>query len=537
MKFEPRVFGSTSSLSIGEIVCRLRGRRGLVALDSAGGEPRRFSWVAFDPLRGLELPCELGGLRAFTAELESSTSSSVPGPFQGGFLGALSYDLGAHGERAIRGAIGGAIDAASDPWRSPRVVGGLYTDFLVRDESTGAMWLVLGESPGDDRANVAERRREIESALAGADVAHVVAHEATRPAGPLVRHTTASEHRSRIERARELIAAGDFYQVNLAHRFTRAMQGDPVELYRRLRTVNPAPYMAYFAWDADNASGAGAFRSGALLSASPELLFELDQGIARTRPIKGTAPRAATKRADDRAARALLASEKDKAELAMIVDLERNDLGRIARPGSVRVERMPHLESYANVHHLSADVVAELRAGVDAFDVLVSLFPGGSVTGAPKLASMHAIRALEGEGRGFFTGSAGFVDTRGSARFNILIRTLVWRPSEAPNAPSVRRSDAPIAAFARRGEAPIAEPKRGGERSRSAHARDDAPTSVHGEVSFHVGSGITWSSNAGDEDRETLAKGRALEAALEPDDAARDALVPARAARSGARKS
>jgi anthranilate/para-aminobenzoate synthase component I len=578
MKFEPRVFGSTRSLSIGEIVCRLRGRRGLVALDSAGGAPRHFSWVAFDPLRGLELPHELGGLRAFAAELESATSSSVPGPFQGGFLGALSYDLGVHGERAI--------DTALDPWRSPRMLGGLYTDFIVRDESTGATWLVLGEAPGDDRANVAERRREIESALAespashdrrdssaslgapdgsdpfGAHASHgalVRPSEASlrpseaslrsseaslrsseaslRSTAPLVRHTSAAEHCARIERARELIAAGEFYQVNLAHRFTRAMQGDPVELYRRLRAVNPAPYMAYFAWDADNASGAEAFPSGALLSASPELLFELDQGIARTRPIKGTAARAATKRADDRAARALLASEKDKAELAMIVDLERNDLGRIARPGCVRVERMPHLESYANVHHMSADVVAELRAGVDAFDVLASLFPGGSVTGAPKLASMHAIRALEGEGRGFFTGSAGFVDTRGSARFNILIRTLVWRPSEAPSSPSVRGSAAPIAPFTRRGEAPLAELTRGDERSSSAPSRDDASTSMRGDVSFHVGSGITWSSNAGDEDRETLAKGRALEAALESDDAARDALVPARAARSGARRS
>ena len=504
-------------MSIGEIVRRLRGRRGLVALDSAAGAPRRFSWVAFDPLRGLALPRDLGGLRTFAAQLESSSSSPVPGPFQGGFIGALSYDLGVYGERAAHGSIAGATSSATsgatdrsvacaiDPWRSPRIVGGLYTDFIVRDEASGATWLVLGEAPGDGRASVGERRREIESLLASGASAHDPARASVRPIGPLVRHTSPREHMARIDRARELIAAGEFYQVNLAHRFTRTVQADPADLYHRLRAVNPAPFMAYFAWDRDNASGAGDFPHGALLSASPELLFELEGRIARTRPIKGTIARCATKRADDRAARALLASEKDRAELAMIVDLERNDLGRIARPGSVRVERMAHLESYASVHHLSADVVAELGAGVDAFDVLASLFPGGSITGAPKLASMSAIRALEGEGRGFFTGSAGFVDTRGRACFNILIRTLVWRPTE-----------------------------RDGDARRTGGAE---PEPVRGEVSFHVGGGITWSSIAADEDRETLAKGIALEAALEPDAVEHTAIERASAAPSPARRS
>jgi para-aminobenzoate synthetase component 1 len=299
------------------------------------------------------------------------------------------------------------------------------------------------------------------------------------PIGPLIRHTSASEHAGRIERARSLIAAGELYQVNLAHRFTRAMEGEPVDIYRRLRRVNPAPYMAYLAWERDTAAGASRFPRGALLSASPELLFELEAGVARTRPIKGTAARARSSRADALAARALLSSAKDRAELAMIVDLERNDLGRIARPGGVRVERFPELASYASVHHLSADVVAELRAGVDAFDVLGALFPGGSITGAPKLASMAAIAALEGEGRGFFTGSLGFVDTRGHAAFNILIRTLVWRPM--------------------------------------AHGGTREGALVRGEISYHVGGGITWSSSAEDEDRETLAKGAALAAALEPE--------------------
>ena len=148
----------------------------------------------------------------------------------------------------------------------------------------------------------------------------------------------------------------------------------------------------------------------------------------------------------------------------MIVDLVRNDLGRIARPGRVWVEGHPRLESYARVHHLMGDVVCEPRADVDGIDILAALFPGGSVTGAPKLRAMEIIAELEGEGRGFFTGSLGFVDTRGHAAFNILIRTLLWRPP--------------------------------------------------GEFSFRVGGGITWSSDAGREDAETLDKAAGLIAAL-----------------------
>jgi para-aminobenzoate synthetase component 1 len=496
MKVDLRVFRSDTPLTCGEILARLRTRRGLVALDSAAGHPCRWSLVAFDPLRGIDAPDEARALRELVARLECG-GDEVPGPFRGGFLGALAYDHGVDGEEPVA--------SGPDPWRSPQIVGGLYTDFLVRDEERGETWLVLGEPAHGDRAGVCERRAEIEALLAAPSPPGAVT-----PEGPLLRHTSRREHAARIERARESIAAGDFYQANLAHRFTRTIAGEPIDLYRRLRAVNPAPYMAFLSWDSresragdrsvalragdrSRASRAGGLERGALLSASPELLFEFDGRVARTRPIKGTVPRGKTPRADERLARALLASEKDRAELAMIVDLERNDLGRIARPGSVRVESFPHLESYASVHHLSADVVAEARAGVDAVDVLLALFPGGSITGAPKLASMRAIAALEGEGRGFFTGSAGYIDTRGRACFNILIRTLVWRPL-------ARRIDA-----------------------------------ARGEVSFHVGSGITWSSIAADEDRETLAKGAALEAALEPTSMPRPRRAPATKRRTGTR--
>jgi para-aminobenzoate synthetase component 1 len=456
VRFRPRVVELPAGGDVPGRLSRLRSRAGLVALDSAAGAPRRFGLVAFDPLAGAEPPAEIAGLRALLAGVRREQGDAVPGPFHGGFLGALAYDLGVAGERPL--------EVAPDPWRSPRVAGGVYVDFVVEDSVSGSAWLVLGDDPGDGRPALEVRRREI------LDLLRAPAPVATppRPLGPLVRHVPPAEHRARIERARALIAAGDFYQANLAHRFTRAVEGDPVDLYLRLRERNPAPYMGYLR-----------FEGGALLSASPELLLEYDpeydMGRARTRPIKGTAPRAASPEEDERLARALLASGKDRAELAMIVDLERNDLGRVCEPGSVVVERHPHLETYATVHHLAADVVGTPRAGVDAVDLLAALFPGGSITGAPKLAAMAAIARLEGEGRGFFTGSLGFVDLRGRAAFNILIRTLVWR-----RGPPAAGSLAP-----------------------------------RGEVSFHVGGGITWSSEAGAEDDETLTKAAGLAAALE----------------------
>lgn len=457
--FRPRVEALGPVPDAGELVQRLAGHRARFALDSAGGAPRRWSVVAFDPLATGAPPSALLALRAFHARLRLDGGDDVPGPFHGGLLAALAYDLGVAGETRV--------GLPRDAWGTPLVVGGLYVDFVVRDEASGEGWLVLGEEPGDGRPSLDARRERVLAALA----AESPPFELPRPLGPLVRHTSAEEHMRRVDALRAEIAAGELYQANLAHRFSRAVATRSDALYRRLRAVNPAPYATFVEWDETNSVDALATPRGALLSASPELLLEFDGRVARTRPIKGTIARGSTPAEDAARSAELLASAKDRAELAMIVDLERNDLGRVARAGGVRVEAFPRLESFATVHHLVADVVADVAPGRDAFDLLAALFPGGSITGAPKLASMAAIAELEGEGRGFFTGSAGFVDTRGRAAFDILIRTLVWRDE-------------------------------GGGR---------------GTASYHVGGGITWSSDAAAEDRETLAKGAALARALDPE--------------------
>jgi para-aminobenzoate synthetase component 1 len=438
------------------LLSALRGRRAPILLDSAAPGPARFSILGFDPLEGVGEPPEtLAGLRAYLGELHFEAGDPVPGPFHGGFLGALSYELGVAGEEPV--------SVTPDPWNAPRIAGGLYTDFLVHDHVSGRLCLVLGERPGDGRPPLEERRRSLEELLGGSAAPGPIV-----PRGPLVRLVSSKEHRRRVDAAREWIRRGEIYQANLAHRFARTMAGDPVDLYVALRAANPAPYMAYVPWGKEECGGRPA---GVLLSASPELLLEYDGETARTRPIKGTAPRGQTPEEDRALAQALLGSAKDLAELTMIVDLERNDLGRVARTGTVEVEGLPTLQSFTSVHHLVADVTARPEPGKDAVDILETLFPGGSITGAPKLRAMEVIAELEGEGRGFFTGSAGFLDTRGQACFNILIRTLLWRPVT--------------------GEPDV------------------------GEVGYHVGGGITWASDAVAEDEETLHKGAALALALE----------------------
>jgi para-aminobenzoate synthetase component 1 len=457
-RFRPRVFDLSSdvaraaaSVELFELLGRLRGHRP-VLLDSAGGRPAHFSLLAFDPLP-IGTPASLGELRRLHGRLESKKGDPVPGFFHGGFLGALAYE-------AVR-EFEPELVLPDDPLGLPSLVGGFYTDFLVRDERSGGLSLVLGEDPGDARPSIEERRARIVKALEGDDSRSSLIFHAQPE-----RHVSKDVHLQRIDRARDWIARGEIYQANVTQRFSREVEGSPGELYRCLRALQPTPYAGFLS-----------FEGGALLSASPELLLEYIPpsddtcaALARTRPIKGTAPRSADPDLDRMNAEGLLQSEKDLAELGMIVDLERNDLGRIASTDSVRVDGYPTLESYSTVHHLAADVTCRPVPEADALTCLQSLFPGGSITGAPKLRSMEILSELEEEGRGFFYGSLFSLDTRGRMQANLLIRTLVWR-----------------------------EAIEKGERAR---------------VHYRVGGAITWSSDPELEERECRWKGEALARAL-----------------------
>lgn len=442
------------------------GLEGFCLLDSGaggageqwGGPEARWSLAGLGPLDDGAGPGDLEAWRQLVERIEPG-GDGVPGPFQGGFLGALAYDLGVHGEELV---------LPSDPWAGPLVIGGLVTDFAVLDHRTGEGWLVLDEAATDGRPPVEARRAALLDALVSAGSGAGGRGREARGEGPLTRRVSTELHAERVERLRGEIARGEVYQANLAHPLYRETLGHPRDLYLRLRQANPGAYLGYAAWGRHDDGRP----DGALLSASPELLLECVGREVRTRPIKGTTARSEDPATDGLRRRALLESEKDLAELAMIVDLSRNDLGRVCEAGGVRVDAFPVLESYRRVHHLVADVRGTLEPGRTGLDAALALFPGGSITGAPKLRAMECIADLEGEGRGMFTGSMGWVDRRGDARLNILIRTLVWRP----------------------------RPDLGPDR---------------GEVRFHVGGGITWSSDPLAEDRETLDKAAALVEALE----------------------
>jgi len=255
-----------------------------------------------------------------------------------------------------------------------------------------------------------------------------------------------------VETAREYICAGDIFQVNLSQRFEADITILPYELYKRLRKINPAPFANYFSFDGVS-----------IVGASPERFLKVRGDWVETRPIKGTRPRGKTPREDNELAQSLLASVKDRAENVMIVDLERNDIGRVCRYGSVKVTELAILETYPTVYHLTSTVVGQLREDKNRIDLLKATFPGGSITGAPKVRSMEIIDELEPTRRSVYTGSLGYLSFNGDMDLDIVIRTIIVK---------------------------------------------------EGRAYFQVGGAITYDSDPGAEYIETLDKGRAMMQAL-----------------------
>ena len=289
-----------------------------------------------------------------------------------------------------------------------------FLGYDLRDDVEAIPRRLLDDHPLPCLHVTAFRRRE-ESRCRGAVPAPPFAHVA---AG-LRAHTTRSDYEHRIEVVVEHIRAGDIFQANLTQPFTARFEGDPRALFWQLCHASPAPFAAYYE--------TGHPETEALLSSSPEEFLWVAGDHVRTRPIKGTRPRGATRAEDDALLRELLASEKDQAELAMIVDLLRNDLGKHAVPGSVRVGAFPEHETYAQVHHTFATVEARLLQGVTLVDVLRGAFPCGSITGAPKLRAMEILEDLELVRRGVYTGAIGWFGPGPRMHLNVAIRTVAIR--------------------------------------------------------------------------------------------------------------
>ncbi|MBS7660343.1 aminodeoxychorismate synthase component I [Pseudomonas lalucatii] len=341
-----------------------------------------------------------GGLAGLGA---AEPPADCPLPFAGGLIGYLAYDFGRRLEKLPARA---ADDLGLNDARF-----GLYAWALISDHQSETSQLLFHPS-----LSAAERERLIVLFERPAAVP-------PRPfelLGAFQADLDQEDYRQAIERIQAYIQAGDCYQVNFAQRFRARYRGDPWSAYQALREACPTPFAGY----------QGLPEGGAIISLSPERFIRVSQGAVETRPIKGTRPRDSDPQQDAAQARALIDSLKDRAENLMIVDLLRNDLGRSCRTGSVRVPELFALESYPNVHHLVSAVTGELAAGKDALDLIAGSFPGGSITGAPKIRAMQIIDELEPTRRALYCGSLLYLDVRGEMDSSIAIRSLLAKDGQ-----------------------------------------------------------------------------------------------------------
>jgi len=323
---------------------------------------------------------------------------ALPGiPFTGGLVGAAGYDLVRRFETLAPAKSTGVPTAA---WLAP-------ASLLIFDHLTRRVALLHAGSETDRR----HLRSEIMRALRGALPAPQAGMGFAPPRASLDRQAFTAA----VRRCKEDIAAGDVYQLVLSVRFAGACATDPFEAYRALRLINPSPYMYFLE-----------LGSHSIVGSSPEALVRLSQGQAMLRPIAGTRPRGADLPGDSRLEAELLADAKEAAEHVMLVDLARNDLGRVAEPGTVRVDPYRAVERYSHVMHLVSGVSGRLAPGRDAFDLFAAAFPAGTLVGAPKVRAMQLIDEYESLGRGFYAGSVGYFGAGGDMDQAIAIRTLVF---------------------------------------------------------------------------------------------------------------
>lgn len=438
---------------------RLAARRGTFWLDSSLTRPGdgRFSVMGCEPralftARGERWRVEYAGRPAAEGEgnplekldelVDAYRGEPVRGydlPFWGGAVGWFSYDLGRRFE-----TFGGT---AAEDLPVPDIRLAWHDAAVVWDHQAGNCWLVgvgWDRSPDEAMDELAGRLGEPPLLPESAGIP---------PAVDFASNLRRADYLARVNEARAGIARGEIYQMNLVQRFEGPHHEPPAATYLRLRQLNPVPF-AFFQDAGDLA----------VLGSSPERFLEVaPPNRIRACPIKGTRPRGRTPAEDAARADELRGSEKERAELLMIVDLMRNDLGRLCEFGSVRVNRLHALESFATVHHLIGEVEGALRSGTRVSDLLRATFPGGSITGAPKVSALGLIDRLEPHRRGIFMGATGYLSAHGRIDLGIAIRTIVCR---------------------------------------------------EGKAYFAVGAGIVWDSDAAAEYEETLAKGRALFAAL-----------------------
>jgi len=383
----------------------------------------------------MENPLEL--LKAYFNKFKRNYHRELP--FIGGALGHFSYDLCHHFEELPKSTI--------DDTDLYDLNIGLYNGAIIYNHETKEYFVTDAEVNPNGDVRVTELISRIES-----EKMNQLSESKPFNGIDIKSNMTKDRYIESIGKIKKYIKAGDIYQVNMTQRFETKLRKSPLKLYSDLRKVNSAPFSAYLG-----------YKDYQLLSSSPERFVKLRDGKLSTRPIKGTRPRGKTKEEDDILKNELMASEKDRAELLMIVDLERNDFSKVAKTGTVKVPELFVIEKYPTVFHLVSKVTCQLDEKYDAFDCIKNIFPGGSITGAPKIRAMEIIDELEPTQRNVYTGAIGYIDFNGDMDLSIVIRTMLLKDKT---------------------------------------------------VYFQVGGGIVWDSNAEDEFQESLDKGKALVEAI-----------------------
>jgi para-aminobenzoate synthetase component 1 len=398
--------------------------------NSARADAGRFSYWAAQPKEILEFGAEqddpFGKLQKALAEykLDKDSDINLPkGIFHGGWIGYFSYELGRYIEKLPAAAI--------DDIGLPLIRLCFYDRFIAYDHQEESLWLLALGLP-DDAEEPEEKLAALEGLLAESQRTRV-----PQPATADLDNIDLSQARSNmdknyylrtVEKIKRYIYDGEVYQVNFSQRFECDYDARAIELYHWQNRYNPSPCASYI--------DAGGFQ---IVSASPEMFITIADGVIQTKPIKGTRPRLdeaaeaalQARQINARNFNELLNSEKEQAELNMIIDLERNDIARICRPGTRAVVQPRTIETYPTVFHAVAAVAGRLREEINFCDVLKALFPGGSITGAPKIRSMEIIDETEPTARGVYTGSIGFIGIDGSACLNIAIRTIIIKDWKA----------------------------------------------------------------------------------------------------------
>ncbi len=402
---------------------------------TGGEQVARYSFLGAAPaaiyrLYGDRLEVERAGrretrsgapLEALRREVERYSAPGSPVPFAGGFVGSFGFDLVRLIER---------IPARPpDPWGLPVAILGRFDSVVAFDHAQQRLLLVANEIEGEVAAAAAEAALDrLEAALAREVGVQAVRLPASPPRLDREPEATLSgeEFQAAVRAAKEQIAAGDIFQVVLARRFRLRSAASPEALYRALRRVNPSPYMVLVE-----------LPEIALVGASPEMLVKKTGDRVVARPIAGTRHRGRSAEEDAAIAEELLADPKERAEHVMLVDLGRNDLGRVCRPGTVEVAAFLEVERYSHVMHLVSSVEGELAADRGAFDALLAAFPAGTVSGAPKIRAIEILDALEPEARGPYAGAIGYLSFSGDLDTCITIRTLCIRRDEGGQEVSV----------------------------------------------------------------------------------------------------